>query len=392
MLREQAQAGRVVDPELRKKGVAKAKQPGGRPKAKARGYEKTHRPLGAPILRRDPTAPEKLEVIRLWQERAKLEGVAHPRELPTRLKRELEATWHWKYETVFKWIEVKTALEGLVARLRLGTRGLRPFGSTRALREISGNQGSRLRVNVPGVATKQRPLEAVMHRVHQWFCKEREHRHEVREKTILTRLKFELEYERDKQIVLRDHESEEFLPWSLEVCQSRRASFQINQQTKLQRDWFDKIVCPRIQATARRGQTLHESVDREKMDDKHLVTWATSDRFLHLACRGEVEELRVRVSRPEEFIENRKKTSIVIVDATALWLKLRGEERVFVGEKERSNEAERRRLGKAFRKLNKADPEAVQAFEALKTAYHATSRRTPRWSRPHFRVQATSID
>ena len=102
------------------------------------------------------------------------------------------------------------------------------------------------------------------------------------------------------------------------------------------------------------------------MDEKHLMTWATSDRFLHLACRGEVEELRVHVSRPEEFIENRKKTSIVVVDATALWLKLRGEERVFVGEKERSSEQERRRLGKAFRKLNKADPEAIEAFEALK--------------------------
>ena len=28
-------------------------------------------------------------------------------------------------------------------------------------------------------------------------------------------------------------------------------------------------------------------------------------------------------------------------------------------------------MGKAFRKLNKADPEAVQAFEALKQAFHA---------------------
>ena len=229
-LRRAVEKGRVVDPELRGKGVAKKAKKSGRPEERKRGYEKTHRPLGAPILRRDPTAPEKLEVIRLWQDRAKLEGVSHIRELPTRLRRELESTWHWKFETVSKWVEQKQAYEELVARLRLGRRGLRPFGSTEKVSSKSGNQGARIRVDIAGVATKQRPLEAVMHRFHKWFNNERDHRHEVREKTILTRLKYELEYERDKQLVLREHESKEFLPWTLEACQTRLAKFTITQQ------------------------------------------------------------------------------------------------------------------------------------------------------------------
>ncbi len=142
-------------------------------------YEKSRKPLGAPMLRRDPTAPEKLEIVRLWQERAKLEGVKSVRDLPSRVKRELETAWHWLYETVLKWVEFKTALQEVVTRLRPGKRGLRPFGSRKPLRELSGNQGARLRVNVAGVSTTQRPLEPVMHKLHMWFMQEREHRHEV---------------------------------------------------------------------------------------------------------------------------------------------------------------------------------------------------------------------
>ena len=220
------------------------------------------------------------------------------------------------------------------------------------MRNKSGNQGARLRVNVPGVSTKQRPLEAVMHRFKNWFDEERQHRHECREKTLLTRLKFELEYERDKQLVLREQESDKFLPWALESCQKRLSEFKIVQVEKNQKDWFDKIVCPRVGATARHGQILHESVNREEMDEKHLTTWATADRFIYLVARGTVEELRIHVSRPEEFIKNRKNTSIVVVDATAVWLKLRGEERVFVSESEKTSEQARQRLNKAFKKLD----------------------------------------
>ena len=40
-----------------------------------------------------------------------------------------------------------------------------------------------------------------MARVKTWFDDERVHGHEVRKRTILTRLKYELEYETDRQMV-----------------------------------------------------------------------------------------------------------------------------------------------------------------------------------------------
>ena len=225
--------------------------------------------------------------------------------------------------------------------------------------------------HVPGVATKMRPLETVMHKLHQWFVGEREHRHEVREKTILTRLKYELEYERDKQLVLQQHEDDKFNPWALKAIEHRLSTFQITEQSRSQEDWFNTIVRPRIGATPRTGQCLSESVDRGLKDEKHLTTWATSDRFIHTVARGTAEDLRIHVSDPEGFIENREDTTVVVVDATALWLKLRGEEKTFISENERTSREARKRISRAFKKLNKKSPEGVAEFEALKRAFHA---------------------
>ena len=92
-----------------------------------------------------------------------------------------------------------------------------------------------------------------MHRLHLWFNEERAYKHEVRGNTINTRLKFEQVYERDKQLVLRDHKSKEFAPWALEATQKRLETFQITNASKTQEKRFFKVVCLRIGAPARTG-------------------------------------------------------------------------------------------------------------------------------------------
>ena len=290
-LREAAKAGRVVDPDVRGRGVAKSEKPGGRKPGKKRGYEKTHKPLAAPTLRRDPTACERLHIISQWQERAKEEGVKQIKDLPSRVKRELEVRFHWQFQTVQKWVEHKIAYQEIVTRLRLGVGGLRPFGSRRSLRDHSKMVGARLRVWVPGVPCKSKPLERVMFKLKKWFDEERAFRHEMRQKVILTRLKYELEYERDRQLVLRDHGDEQFEPFVLEPVQKRLQTFQIVRPSKKQEDWFMKVVAPRIRATARKGQTLHENVNRKQYDEKIMTSWATVDRFVYLITSGTPEEL-----------------------------------------------------------------------------------------------------
>ena len=61
----------------------------------------------------------------------------------------------------------------------------------------------------------------------------------------------------------------------------------------------------------------------------------------------------MHVARPEEFIAARSQTSVVVLDATALWLKLRGEDKVDISEDEAASEEARKRLKKAYRKLDK---------------------------------------
>ena len=87
-----------------------------------------------------------------------------------------------------------------------------------------------------------------------------------------------------------------------------------------------------------------------------LLTFASCDRALWLVANGSTEDLRVFVANPEEFISRRKETVIVVIDETALWLKLRGEEKVYISE----TEVRSARARKAFKKNRDAD--ALRVF------------------------------
>ena len=154
--------------------------------------------------------------------------------LPNRVKAQLEQDWQWSRDCISRWFKVKAKLMEAVARLRLGTRGLRPFGSRSATSTLNhhANVGARLRESRTGIPSKQQPLEAVMARVKKWFDNERAHGHEVRRKPILTRLKYELEYEVDRHIVLQEQDSPSFSPFALRSSQKRLASFAIGNASK----------------------------------------------------------------------------------------------------------------------------------------------------------------
>ena len=60
-----------MDLDVRGRGVAKSEVLGGRKPGTKRSYEKTHKPLAAPTLRRDPTACDRLHIISEREQRAK---------------------------------------------------------------------------------------------------------------------------------------------------------------------------------------------------------------------------------------------------------------------------------------------------------------------------------
>ena len=190
--------------------------------------------MEAAILRRDPSAPEKLQLLARWEQAARDEGCEDISELSSLAKKNLEIKWHWQAKTIFKWAESKVGLQEFVARRRVGLRGLRPFGSKKPLQDCSRCSGARVRPDTAGQVSPIRPLERVMARLHPWFNQEREYRHEVRGKILNTRLKYELEYEGDRELVFEQHNSPEHLPYVLQACQEKLSFFQILRANKTQ--------------------------------------------------------------------------------------------------------------------------------------------------------------
>ena len=173
--------------------------------------------------------------------------------------------------------------------------------------------------------------------------KEREFNSEVRGRTLNT--------------VLEAHQSPDFRPYVLEACREKLNYCQVSSIMKRQKKWLEHTLLRKIGASAASGQRLVSSMDRDVDERKARLTWATSDRFIHLVARGTARELEPFVANVEEFIEKRKTTRVVVVDATALWVKLRGEERVFISDKEQRSREARKRVAKRYKQLDREDPE-----------------------------------
>ena len=145
---------------------------------------------------------------------------------------------------------------------RLGKHGLRPWGSTSRPRGKALSQGCRIPVSKTSFSKKQ-VLGGVLGKVKKWFDKERMHNNEVRSKHIVQRIKYELEYEQDKQLVLQQHNSQDFRQEILEACRKKLSFVSVHSTTggaiqeKRKTDWIERTVLPSIGASARTNQYKH---------------------------------------------------------------------------------------------------------------------------------------
>ena len=176
-------------------------------------------------MRRDPTAHERLKIIRAWQSVVQEQEVEKVSELPTSIKKSLEKAWAYGIDTIKNWISLEATLREYVAKHRLGERGLRVFGSNERTSKKSQAQGCRIRVQEPGVASRGHPLERVYGRLRKRFELGREYNSEVRGKAINTRLLYELEYERDKEMVLAELKRPEHLEYVLDATREKLSFF-----------------------------------------------------------------------------------------------------------------------------------------------------------------------
>ena len=127
----------------------------------------------------------------------------------------------------------------------------------------------------------------------------------------------------------------------LHACKKKLQLVQVHQMGKAGTQWLERQVYPFIQAVARVGQNKSQGasvLDKRRFD----LTAHSLDFMVSLVCQGREEDLELHVADPSAFINNREETVIVVLDETALWLKLRGEEKVMVSFKE-VLDAQRRR-------------------------------------------------
>ncbi len=100
----------------------------GRPSGSNRPEGATHqRVLGEPVLRRDPTAFEKLAVIEAWRTRMIEAEVNRPCELSTETKRTLTSRFQFQLPTVDKWFKIEFELRQFVPHLEWGYTACEPL-------------------------------------------------------------------------------------------------------------------------------------------------------------------------------------------------------------------------------------------------------------------------
>ena len=85
----------------------------------------------------------------------------------------------------------------------------------------------------------------------------------------------------------------------------------------------------------------------------------------------------------EEWIKGRDETSFVVTDATALWLKLRGDEKVLWSEDDRTSQRERKALAAKLKTMENYREAKLDTMEnnyeaKMKTMEKTTSARHPR--------------
>ena len=209
--------------------------------------------------------------------------------------------------------------------------------------------------------TAQRPLAKVLAQVKTWFDNERSCGTEVRERHIRQRVRYQIEHERDSQVVHQQTGSKHFDERVLNACIEKLQKVSVHSVEKNTKRWFDTTVFPQIGASCRMGQ--HKSTGSENMDEqKFMVTTKGVDYGLYLVTSGTHDELAPFIQDPQWFIKNRERTWIIFLDETALWLKLRGEEKVMISFEE-TMQAEKRRALRTL--LHKRDQrEANEGIEA----------------------------
>ena len=185
--------------------------------------------------------------------------------------------------------------------------------------------GARISKAKPGEPTRREPLRGVYHRMKNWLQRQYDNGQEPRTTTLRTRVELELSSEIGIQRALQRMRPRKFQEFVLDAAKYRLQQIQLNRGSKNVQEWIKRTLMPQCGGRHRSGQKFNLAPDPPS-ELKCRLQWAQSDYMTWLVLKGNSELLAPLVQNPELFIANRHQTLFAQTDATAVWLKLRGEE------------------------------------------------------------------
>ena len=118
-----------------------------------------------------------------------------------------------------------------------------------------------------------------------------------------------------------------FQEYVLKAAKQRLEFLQEHAGTKKVQDWTNETLLPRIGGRKRHGQKFNPAKNPPSAL-KCELQWQTMDYAINMVQNATEDQLAVLVQDTAGFQAKRARTRIVHTDATAVWLKLRGEEPV----------------------------------------------------------------
>ena len=224
---------------------------------------------------------------------------------------ESKATTEFEWPKLLKRYRRKHTFAKLVIKRRLGKCGLRPFGSSKCTSKNFESLGTRIVKTKDLNPSSRTPLVEVLGRVKVWLDEERRNNNEVRTKHIYQRTIYELEFERDKQDVLKQHNAPEYMAFVHRAVSQKLRCLKVHGACTPQIKWFKNKVfrdigavaktCQnkaqtsssldvhKLNATMQEGSHVRDQVSSYTGGDKYRVTlvnasvikrWFDPDKFL----------------------------------------------------------------------------------------------------------------
>ena len=174
----------------------------------------------------------------------------------------------------------------MIAQLRIGQNGLRPFGSSLAQVKIRNqSMGARIRSTKPEEPCKKIPLQGVYHRLKVWLQSQYDHGQEPRLRSICCRCELELAQEIGVQRALQRVHPSAYQEYVLNAAKHRLQSLQQGRGSKKIQKWLNQTLMPSIGGRLRHGQKLSLQTNPPS-ELKCRLQWAQMDYMTWLVVQG----------------------------------------------------------------------------------------------------------